>query len=85
MDMVIGVEIDHPFLGKKPLNVCQWPFMCKSHLTVVVEEEGKIVIGGDGAAFPGSGMHVCDGSKSTGGEASRASGGAWKRGGGGDV
>lgn len=79
VEMVIRVEIDHPFLGKKSLNVCQWPFMCKSHLTVVVEEEGKRVIGGDGAVFPESGMHVCDGSKSIGGEASRASGSAWKR------
>lgn len=43
VDMVIGVEIDqpefdmHPFLGKKSHGFCQWTFMCKPRLPVMMK------------------------------------------------
>lgn len=43
IDMVIGVEIDqpefdlHPFLGKKSHGFCQWTFMCKPRLPVMMK------------------------------------------------
>ena len=42
IDMVIGVEIDqpefrdHPILGKKCESFCQWTFMCKPRLPVML-------------------------------------------------
>jgi mannosyltransferase OCH1-like enzyme len=42
IDMVIGVEIDqpefkdHPILGKKSQSFCQWTFMCKPRLPVML-------------------------------------------------
>lgn len=42
IDMVIGVEIDqpqfadHPILGKKSQSFCQWTFMCKPRLPVMM-------------------------------------------------
>ncbi len=42
VDMVIGVEIDqpefayHPVLGKKSMSFCQWTFMCKPRLRVMM-------------------------------------------------
>ena len=42
VDMVIGVEIDqpqfknHPILGKKSQSFCQWTFMCKPRLPVML-------------------------------------------------
>ncbi|KAI9654218.1 MAG: hypothetical protein M1821_006746 [Bathelium mastoideum] len=42
IDMVIGVEIDqpefseHPVLGKKSQSFCQWTFMCKPKLPVML-------------------------------------------------
>lgn len=42
IDMVIGIEIDqpnfkdHPILGKKSQSFCQWTFMCKPHLPVMM-------------------------------------------------
>ncbi|KAK1756369.1 nucleotide-diphospho-sugar transferase [Echria macrotheca] len=42
IDMVIGVEIDqpefrdHPILGKKSMSFCQWTFMCKPQLPVML-------------------------------------------------
>ncbi|KAK0630917.1 nucleotide-diphospho-sugar transferase [Bombardia bombarda] len=43
IDMVIGVEIDqpefcdHPILGSKSMSFCQWTFMCKPHLPVMLK------------------------------------------------
>lgn len=43
VEMVIGVEIDqpefdlHPFLGKKSHGFCQWTFMCKPRLPVMMK------------------------------------------------
>ena len=43
IDMVIGVEIDQPFfhnhhiLGKKSQSFCQWTFMCKPRLPVMLQ------------------------------------------------
>jgi mannosyltransferase OCH1-like enzyme len=43
IDMVIGVEIDqpqfrnHPILGKKSESFCQWTFMCKPRLPVMLK------------------------------------------------
>lgn len=43
VEMVIGVEIDqpefdlHPFLGKKSHGFCQWTFMCKPRLPVILK------------------------------------------------
>ncbi|KAE9378494.1 glycosyltransferase family 32 protein [Stipitochalara longipes BDJ] len=42
IDMVIGVEIDqpdfadHPILGPKSMSFCQWTFMCKPRLPVIM-------------------------------------------------
>ncbi|KAB5530393.1 initiation-specific alpha-1,6-mannosyltransferase [Coniochaeta sp. 2T2.1] len=42
VDMVVGVEIDqpqfrdHPILGKKSQSFCQWTFMCKPGLPVML-------------------------------------------------
>ncbi|KAK3939329.1 glycosyltransferase family 32 protein [Diplogelasinospora grovesii] len=42
IDMVIGVEVDqpefrdHPILGQKSMSFCQWTFMCKPHLPVML-------------------------------------------------
>ncbi|KAF2097677.1 alpha-1,6-mannosyltransferase Och1 [Rhizodiscina lignyota] len=42
VDMVIGIEIDqpafldHPILGPKCKSFCQWTFMCKPHLPVMI-------------------------------------------------
>ncbi|KAK5659678.1 hypothetical protein OQA88_886 [Cercophora sp. LCS_1] len=42
IDMVIGVEIDqpefrdHPILGQKSMSFCQWTFMCKPQLPVML-------------------------------------------------
>ncbi|KAK3368516.1 nucleotide-diphospho-sugar transferase [Podospora didyma] len=43
IDMVIGIEIDqpefrdHPILGQKSTSFCQWTFMCKPHLPVMLQ------------------------------------------------
>lgn len=43
VDMVIGIEIDqpgfkdHPILGKKSQSFCQWTFMCKPRLRVMMD------------------------------------------------
>ncbi|KAK4183607.1 family 32 putative glycosyltransferase [Podospora australis] len=43
VDMVIGVEIDqpefkdHPILGQKSMSFCQWTFMCKPRLPVMLQ------------------------------------------------
>jgi len=43
IDMVVGVEIDqpnfveHPILGKKCMSFCQWTFMCKPRLPVMLK------------------------------------------------
>jgi mannosyltransferase OCH1-like enzyme len=50
IDMVIGVEIDQPefrnhtILGKKCESFCQWTFMCKPHLPVMMTLIENIVI-----------------------------------------
>ena len=42
IDMVVGVEIDqpefrnHPILGSKSMSFCQWTFMCKPQLPVMM-------------------------------------------------
>jgi len=42
IDMIVGVEIDepdwkdHPILGPKSRSFCQWTFMCKPHLPVMM-------------------------------------------------
>ncbi len=42
IDMVVGVEIDepdwkdHPILGPKSMSFCQWTFMCKPQLPVMM-------------------------------------------------
>lgn len=42
VNMVVGVEIDqpefkqHPILGQKSMSFCQWTFMCKPHLPVMM-------------------------------------------------
>jgi mannosyltransferase OCH1-like enzyme len=49
IDMVIGVEIDqpefhsHPILGKKCMSFCQWTFMCKPHLPVMMRLVENII------------------------------------------
>jgi len=49
VDMVIGVEIDqpefnnHPILGKKSQSFCQWTFMCKPRLPVMLRLIDNIV------------------------------------------
>jgi mannosyltransferase OCH1-like enzyme len=43
VDMVIGVEIDqpefrdHPILGQKCMSFCQWTFMCRPRLPVMLQ------------------------------------------------
>jgi len=43
IDMVIGVEIDqpefrdHPILGSKSMSFCQWTFMCRARLPVMLQ------------------------------------------------
>lgn len=43
IDMVIGVEIDqpefrdHPILGQKCMSFCQWTFMCRPRLPVMLQ------------------------------------------------
>jgi mannosyltransferase OCH1-like enzyme len=49
IDMVVGVEIDqpqfedHPILGKKSKSFCQWTFMCKPRLPVMMHLIDNIV------------------------------------------
>jgi mannosyltransferase OCH1-like enzyme len=49
VDMVIGIEIDqpelnnHPILGKKSQSFCQWTFMCKPRLPVMLRLIDNIV------------------------------------------
>lgn len=49
IDMVIGVEIDqpdlinHPILGQKSQSFCQWTFMCKPGLPVMLRLVDNIV------------------------------------------
>ncbi|SPQ25518.1 86d5ccac-c7ac-4265-8197-c8cc3df4373d [Thermothielavioides terrestris] len=49
IDMVIGVEIDepdwkdHPILGPKSRSFCQWTFMCKPRLPVMMRLIEKIM------------------------------------------
>jgi mannosyltransferase OCH1-like enzyme len=49
VDMVIGIEIDqpelnnHPILGKKSQSFCQWTFMCKPRLPVMLRLVDNIV------------------------------------------
>ncbi|KAJ9142458.1 Glycosyltransferase family 32 protein [Pleurostoma richardsiae] len=56
IDMVIGVEIDqphfknHPILGKKSESFCQWTFMCKPHLPVMLRLVENIITWLDGIA-----------------------------------
>ncbi|OQO02381.1 hypothetical protein B0A48_11935 [Cryoendolithus antarcticus] len=50
VDMVVGVEIDqpefaqHPILGQKCQSFCQWTFMCKPHLPVMMELVESIML-----------------------------------------
>ena len=43
IDMVVGVEIDqpdfrdHPILGQKSMSFCQWTFMCRPRLPVMLQ------------------------------------------------
>jgi mannosyltransferase OCH1-like enzyme len=49
IDMVIGIEIDepdwkdHPILGQKSRSFCQWTFMCKPQLPVMMRLIEKIM------------------------------------------
>lgn len=49
IDMVVGVEIDqpnfsdHPILGKKSQSFCQWTFMCKPQLPVMLHLVDSII------------------------------------------
>ncbi|KAL4791937.1 nucleotide-diphospho-sugar transferase [Aspergillus venezuelensis] len=49
VDMVIGVEIDepdfrdHPILGQKSQSFCQWTFMCKPQLPVMLQLADNIL------------------------------------------
>lgn len=49
VDMVIGVEIDepdfreHPILGQKSMSFCQWTFMCKPQLPVMLRLTDNII------------------------------------------
>ncbi|KAL6237855.1 hypothetical protein BDW75DRAFT_237909 [Aspergillus navahoensis] len=49
IDMVIGVEIDepdfrdHPILGQKSRSFCQWTFMCKPRLPVMLRLADNIL------------------------------------------
>ena len=50
IDMVIGIEIDQPefrahkILGTKCMSFCQWTFMCKPHLPVMMRLVENIII-----------------------------------------
>ena len=50
IEMVLGVEIDqpdfidHPVLGSKCQSFCQWTFMCKPHLPVMLTLVENIII-----------------------------------------
>ncbi|KAH6856094.1 nucleotide-diphospho-sugar transferase [Chaetomium sp. MPI-CAGE-AT-0009] len=56
IDMVIGVEIDepdwkdHPILGPKSRSFCQWTFMCKPQLPVMMRLIEKIMTWLNGVA-----------------------------------
>lgn len=56
IDMVIGVEIDepdwkdHPILGSKSRSFCQWTFMCKPQLPVMMRLIEQIMFWLDGVA-----------------------------------
>lgn len=56
IDMVIGVEIDepewqnHPILGSKCMSFCQWTFMCKPQLPVMMRLVENIMMWLDGVA-----------------------------------
>lgn len=56
IDMVIGVEIDepewkdHPILGPKSRSFCQWTFMCKPQLPVMMRLIENIMTWLDGVA-----------------------------------
>ncbi|RMZ80106.1 hypothetical protein DV737_g3171, partial [Chaetothyriales sp. CBS 132003] len=49
IDMVVGVEIDqpefhaHPILGSKCMSFCQWTFMCKPRLPVMLRLVENII------------------------------------------
>ncbi len=49
IDMVVGIEIDqpdfnsHPVLGKKSQSFCQWTFMCKPQLPVMLHLVDSII------------------------------------------
>ncbi|KAL3462814.1 nucleotide-diphospho-sugar transferase [Aspergillus heterothallicus] len=49
IDMIIGVEIDeptfrdHPILGQKSRSFCQWTFMCKPRLPVMLRLTDNII------------------------------------------
>ncbi|KAL2869153.1 glycosyltransferase family 32 protein [Aspergillus lucknowensis] len=49
VDMIIGVEIDeptfrdHPILGQKSMSFCQWTFMCKPRLPVMLRLTENII------------------------------------------
>ncbi|KAG9791548.1 hypothetical protein ABEF93_001264 [Exophiala dermatitidis] len=49
IDMIIGVEIDepqfadHPILGPKAMSFCQWTFMCKPRLPVMLHLVENII------------------------------------------
>lgn len=49
IDMIIGVEVDqpqfadHPILGPKSMSFCQWTFMCKPRLPVMLHLVENIV------------------------------------------
>lgn len=49
VDMVIGIEIDqpefqaHPILGPKSMSFCQWTFMCKPKLPVMLQIVDNII------------------------------------------
>ncbi|KAK4160409.1 glycosyltransferase family 32 protein [Cladorrhinum sp. PSN259] len=50
IDMVIGIEIDqpefkdHPILGQKSMSFCQWTFMCKPQLPVMLQLIENIMV-----------------------------------------
>lgn len=56
IDMVIGVEIDepewrdHPILGPKSMSFCQWTFMCKPQLPVMMRLVENIMTWLEGVA-----------------------------------
>lgn len=50
VDLVIGIEIDqpefrdHPILGQKSMSFCQWTFMCKPQLPVMLQLIENIMV-----------------------------------------